>query len=53
MQSRQPRSQEIAALEAHAIRALQAGREDEALSFWKRILDRDPWHPHLTPRERA
>jgi aspartate beta-hydroxylase len=36
---------EIGALESQAMRALQAGREDEATRLWSRILEIDPRHP--------
>jgi aspartate beta-hydroxylase len=44
MQGNQPRSQEIAALETQAVRALQAGREEEALRCWNRMVEIDPGH---------
>jgi aspartate beta-hydroxylase len=42
MQGSPPRLQEIAALETQAARALQAGREDEAVRCWKRMVDIEP-----------
>ena len=44
MQTPNTRVQEINALEAGAARAAQAGREDEAVSIWGRILQIDPNH---------
>ncbi|MDH5265318.1 MAG: aspartyl/asparaginyl beta-hydroxylase domain-containing protein [Betaproteobacteria bacterium] len=44
MQNSPSRSQEIAALEAQAARAVQAGRESEASSAWERIVALDPGH---------
>src|ERR1700740_1026140 len=44
MQNPQPALQEIAALEAAAARAAQAGREDEAVTLYGRILAIDPNH---------
>ena len=38
-------SAQIAALEAAAVRAAQAGRDAEANSLWGQILDIDPSHP--------
>ena len=42
MQNKQSAANEIDALEAQAARALQAGREQEALACWGRILAIDP-----------
>ena len=44
MQNKQAAAQEISALEALAARAMQAGREQEALGVWGRILAIDPNH---------
>lgn len=44
MQNNTTAAQEINALEAAAARAMQAGREQEALGFWSRILAIDPNH---------
>lgn len=44
MRNTQPAGNEIVALEAEAVRALQAGREQEALSAWARILAINPNH---------
>ncbi len=44
MQNSPSRSQEIAALEVQAARAVQAGREGEASSAWERIVALDPGH---------
>ena len=44
MENNQTAVQEINALEAEAMRALQAGREQAALDFWGRILAIDPNH---------
>jgi aspartyl/asparaginyl beta-hydroxylase (cupin superfamily) len=45
MQNRQQAAApEIEALEAAAVRAAQAGREEEAIGHWSRILDLDPNH---------
>jgi aspartate beta-hydroxylase len=38
-------AQQIAALEAAAVRAAQWGKDAEAASLWARILDIDPSHP--------
>ena len=35
---------ELLALESQAARAAQAGRQDEALGFWERVLSLDPSH---------
>src|SRR5450631_2142457 len=39
-----PKHQEINALEAEAVRALRAGRDDEANRLWGRILQIDSGH---------
>ena len=44
MQNIQGADQEINALEAEAIRAMQSGREQDALGHWERILALDPNH---------
>lgn len=44
MQNNQSAAQEINVLEASAILAVQDGREQDALSFWGRILAIDPNH---------
>lgn len=44
MQNNQLIAAEINALEAEAIRSMQAGREQEALGFWGRIFAIDPNH---------
>ena len=44
MQNIQERSPEINALEAQAFRSAQAGRDDEAVRLWNRILELDPGH---------
>lgn len=44
MQNQQTTKPEIRALEAEASRALQAGKEQDALRHWGRILDIDPDH---------
>jgi aspartate beta-hydroxylase len=44
MQNNPTAIQEIGALEAAAIRSMQAGREQEALASWGRILAIDPNH---------
>ena len=44
MQNNQDATQEITVLEANAIRAIQAGREQDALGFWAQILAIDPNH---------
>lgn len=44
MQNKQAAAQEINALEAEATRALQSGREQDALGFWGRILAIEPNH---------
>jgi aspartyl/asparaginyl beta-hydroxylase (cupin superfamily)/cytochrome c-type biogenesis protein CcmH/NrfG len=44
MQTHQGASPEIDALEAAAVRAAQAGREEEAIQLWSRILAIDPNH---------
>ena len=44
MQRPQPQLQEVIALEGEAVRAAQAGRDAEATSLWKRILEIDPRH---------
>lgn len=44
MQRAPSRQHEVLALEAEAVRAAQAGRELEASSLWKRILEIDPRH---------
>ena len=44
MHNNQAVVQEINALEAEATRAMQAGREQDALGFWGRILAIDPNH---------
>jgi aspartate beta-hydroxylase len=44
MQNIQERSPEINALEAQAFRSAQAGRDDEAVRLWNRILELDPSH---------
>jgi aspartyl/asparaginyl beta-hydroxylase (cupin superfamily)/Tfp pilus assembly protein PilF len=44
MQNTQNKAQEIALLESHAIRAAEAGRMDEALQYWTRVLALDPNH---------
>ena len=49
MRNTQSAADEIVALEANAVRALQAGREQEALTAWARILAINPNHgPTLT-----
>lgn len=44
MQNKQTAAQEIIAYETEAARALQLGREQDALNFWGRILAIDPNH---------
>jgi aspartate beta-hydroxylase len=44
MQNFQEQRPEIDALEAQAVRAAQAGREDEADRLWSRILELEPSH---------
>lgn len=44
MESFQQMAGEINALEEQATRAAQAGREDEAVRLWNRILDLEPTH---------
>ena len=44
MDNVEERLPEINALEAEAFRAAQAGREDDALRLWNRILELDPRH---------
>ncbi len=44
MQDTQHRLPEINALEAQAFNAARAGRDDEALRLWSRILELDPNH---------
>ncbi|MEO8304256.1 MAG: aspartyl/asparaginyl beta-hydroxylase domain-containing protein [Betaproteobacteria bacterium] len=44
MQNPAERLPEINALEAQAVRAAQAGRDQEAVRCWKRILEIDPDH---------
>lgn len=44
MQNMQTAAAEITALEADAIRAMQSGREQDALGHWGRILALDPNH---------
>src|SRR5689334_18861419 len=44
MQNIQERMPEINALEAEAFRSAQAGREDDAVRLWNRILELDPGH---------
>ena len=44
MQNNKTLTQEINALEAEAIRAMQSGREQDALGHWERILALDPNH---------
>jgi aspartyl/asparaginyl beta-hydroxylase (cupin superfamily) len=44
MQNVQDRRPEIEALDSHAIRAAQSGRDDEAVRLWNRILELDPNH---------
>lgn len=44
MQNNQAAAQEINALDAEAARALQAGKEQDALRLWARILALDPNH---------
>jgi aspartyl/asparaginyl beta-hydroxylase (cupin superfamily) len=44
MQNAQAGLEQVAALEAEAVRAAQSGREDVAVSLWSRILEIDPSH---------
>ena len=44
MQENQTAIREMKALEEQAARALQTGREHEALGIWSRILTIDPNH---------
>jgi aspartyl/asparaginyl beta-hydroxylase (cupin superfamily) len=44
MQNSQAALQQINTLEAEAVRAAQAGRDDVATSLWNRILEIDPGH---------
>ena len=44
MQNQQAARQEIAALEASALRAAQSGQDEDAAKLWARILDIDPVH---------
>jgi aspartyl/asparaginyl beta-hydroxylase (cupin superfamily) len=44
MQNTEDVTQEISLLEAQAMRAAQAGREDETVRLWNRILELDPEH---------
>ena len=45
MQTQQGGATEIAALEAQAARAVQSGREEDAVRHWSRILEIDARHP--------
>ena len=44
MENNQSVAEEISALEAEAMRAMQSGREQEALGYWGRILALEPDH---------